>query len=120
MLVRPEVRVLSEVALDSRVDWAIDRELATEAAVDVLPDWDRPVDSVVDNRVETLVSEETVAETLVELETSPDRAAEIETARVDAAVEVTLAEFSVLISVDVPVEATVRALVWVDVPADTL
>ena len=118
--VRLDVRVDREVAPESRVDCTIDSELATEAAVDVLADWLSPVDTVVDRSVLTLVSADTVADTLVELDTSLESAAEIESASVLTAVDVTLAEFSVLIRVDVPVEATVSRLVSVEVPADTL
>ena len=86
----------------------------------MLADWLSPVDRAVDRTVLTLVSVDTVADTLVELDTSLESAAEIESASVLTAVDVTLAEFSVLIRVDVPVEATVSRLVSVEVPVDTL
>ena len=86
----------------------------------MLADWLSPVDRAVDRTVLTLVSVDTVADTLVELDTSLESAAEIESASVLAAVDVTLAEFSVLTKVDVPVEATVSRLVSVEVPVDTL
>ena len=118
--VTPEVRALKEVAPESRVDCTVDRELSSDSAVDVLTEADRPVDWVVDRSVETLASADTLAETLDETDTSPESAAETDSARVDAALDVTLAEFRVLISEETPVEATVRRLVWVDTPEDTL
>lgn len=119
-LVTAEVRVDRLVALESRLDWTVDSELSTLSAVEVPAEADRLLDCVVDSRTDTLVSAETLADTEDDTDTSPESAADTERFSVEAAVLVTLAEFNALTSVDVWVDATVRRLVCVDTPDDTL